>query len=464
MPISLRLHVATFAVVLLAIFSQSAAFTFPTSPAISSRVLTQVKTFSKINDVRRPHAFSSSRLITPLASTSSSTTASTVVNLEFDSDEDEEDTNSLDNSIFDPNDSISKLEESCAKVFALRSGKDKTLPKNMVGNGVRDYQHLWTNTEWEVHGNRMRYVRHLMGLPRSRILRRIAPALVILGAWTSMATNYGKSYSIPIMPVTLMSSFVAFLLTLRTNQSLSRVLEGRLAWGRTVLLTRDTSQLLAAYIYPKNKAHGLLAARHLSLFGWLLKSRLRDESDEDVVNSMLPATDARFVSSSRKRPVALLSRIRQIVANENNKGNLSSGAHRTLEGNLLELNRVYGMCERLRGSPIPPMYTRHTARLLLFWLMTIPFALTGSGLSPLVTMITTTVCGFITLGLDEISMQIEQPFRLMPMQPLAGAVMRDVADAFVCMPPRLPECEDDYCKDTSSNDNAGEPFSKPSYW
>ena len=269
-------------------------------------------------------------------------------------------------------------------------------------------------------------------------------------------------FTIPLTPITLLSSFVAFLLTLRTNQSIARLMEGRLAWGRTVLLTRDTSQLLAAYIYPVNKAHGLLAARHLSLFGWLLKARLRDESDSDLINSMLPEQDAFFVNSSRKRPVALLSRIRQIVANENNKKHISTGAHHVLESNLLELNRVYGMCERLKGSPIPPMYTRHASRLLFFWLFSLPLAL--SELSMFTSMITTAIAGFITLGLDEISMQIEQPFRLMPMQPLAGAVMRDVADAFVCMPPRLPECEDSFCRDTSSNKGVGEPFSKPKYW
>jgi hypothetical protein len=100
--------------------------------------------------------------------------------------------------------------------------------------------------------------------------------------------------------------------------------------------------------------------------------------------------------------------------------------------------------------------------LLFFWLFSLPLAL--SDLSLVTSMITVTMAGFITLGLDEISMQIEQPFRLMPMQPLAGAVMRDVADAFVCMPPRLPVCEDDFCQDTSSNEGVNEPANVPKYW
>ena len=63
------------------------------------------------------------------------------------------------------------------------------------------------------------------------------------------------------------------------------------------------------------------------------------------------------------------------------------------------------------------------------------------------------VAGFVTLGLDEISMQLEQPFRLMPMQQLAGAVMLDVADAFVERPPGLEDEEGE-----------GEEREEPRYW
>jgi len=61
-----------------------------------------------------------------------------------------------------------------------------------------------------------------------------------------------------MIPLSLMSTFVAALLTLRSNQGLSRLNEARIAWGRNLLLTRDTAQLLATYIYPANTKAGLL--------------------------------------------------------------------------------------------------------------------------------------------------------------------------------------------------------------
>ena len=55
------------------------------------------------------------------------------------------------------------------------------------------------------------------------------------------------------------------------------------------------------------------------------------------------------------------------------------------------------------------------------------------------------------LGLDEISHVLEQPFRVVPMHPMAGGVMRDVADAFICQPPIDGKMHPDMRE-------------KPSYW
>jgi len=247
----------------------------------------------------------------------------------------------------------------------------------------------------------------------------------------------------PLSALSILSSFLAALLALRTNNTLNRVAEGRLAWGRCILLTRDIAQSISAYIYPIDKTIALLAARNLSLFGWLLKARLREDASDDVVRIMLSGQDAEYVISARKRPVAVISRLRQIVATLARKGLLQNYAALSFDEHCLELNRVYGMCERIRGSPIPVLYTSHTTRLLSFYLFFLPIALDGSGLPVLLNFVTTLAAGFVMMGLDEISHQTEQPFRIMPMQPISAGVTRDVADAIISRPPMLAGFEDD---------------------
>jgi len=104
---------------------------------------------------------------------------------------------------------------------------------------------------------------------------------------------------------------------------------------------------------------------------------LRDEDDQEIIETVLPYPFSSYVNSQRKKPAALIAQIRQTIAQVARDGEVPSAGLRSIEANLLELNRVFGICERLRGSPIPPVYTAHTSRLLIFYLFMLPCALLG---------------------------------------------------------------------------------------
>ena len=90
---------------------------------------------------------------------------------------------------------------------------------------------------------------------------------------------------------------------------------------------------------------------------------------------------------------------------------LPLAAHLSLEKNILELNRMFGRCERVKGSCIPPLYTAHVTRLLMFYIILLPIGLATAGISIVPNMFTTGAVGFAMLGLDEIGHILEQPFR-----------------------------------------------------
>ena len=207
---------------------------------------------------------------------------------------------------------------------------------------------VWDLEMWRKHTNRMRYLRYTMCTFSSRLLKRICPQLIPFVAWSffyvfvaAKRTNLAKGDVIPLNSLSLVSTFVAFLLTLRSNQGLARLSEGRNLFGRAFIVTRDTSQLLATYVYPKDKKLGLTAARYLSLFAWLLKGGLRDTSDSDIIAIMLPSkSDNTYLDSHRKKPAACISRIRQVVATLASRNELPVAAHQQLETNLNEMNYV----------------------------------------------------------------------------------------------------------------------------
>jgi len=351
-----------------------------------------------------------------------------------------------------PKEAIEAFEADVNKVIKdTRAGDDSTLyPPNFALHKSRlSISYVWNLQMWKTHTARSRYARHMMTMFSSRLLKRIFPSLAVFTLWSALyafflakRVNELQYDMVPMTSLSLVSTFVGFLLTLRSNQGLSRLGEGRELWGRMFIVTRDTAQLLATYVYSKDKKLGVNSARHLAIFAWLLKGLLRDTDDTDVVDIMLPSeSDADFLKSQRKRPAACIARIRQVVANLAARNVMPVAAHQQLELNLNEMNYILGMCERLKGSPIPPLYTSHASRLLVFYLFFLPVALHGARVTSTVNVLVTATVAYAMLGLDEISHLLEQPFQLMPMHELSRNMMLDVADAFVCQPPLLKSKE-----------------------
>ena len=82
-------------------------------------------------------------------------------------------------------------------------------------------------------------------------------------------------------------------------------------------------------------------------------------------------------------------------------------------------------CQRIFTSPIPPTMSRHGLRCLLLWLLALPIVLTGS-VPPLVNAAWTATTAFIYLGIDELGVQVEQPFQIIPLWQICQAAQDDV--------------------------------------
>ena len=160
-----------------------------------------------------------------------------------------------------------------------------------------------------------------------------------------------------------------------------------------------------------------------------MKASLRaGEDDSDVVSTMLPPATAETVLAARKRPVALLRGAHAIVAEEVAAGRLDAQAHLSLLTQLHSLNAQIGVCERLLASPVPPTITRHTSRVLLSWLACVPLGLESLGLALPAVALATLGTSYVMVGIDQIGLELEQPFQLLPMNSLAAALTRDVCD------------------------------------
>eukprot|EP00565_Helicotheca_tamesis_P000908 CAMPEP_0185737492 /NCGR_PEP_ID=MMETSP1171-20130828/30513_1 /TAXON_ID=374046 /ORGANISM="Helicotheca tamensis, Strain CCMP826" /LENGTH=280 /DNA_ID=CAMNT_0028408419 /DNA_START=445 /DNA_END=1287 /DNA_ORIENTATION=+ len=255
-------------------------------------------------------------------------------------------------------------------------------------------------------------------------LRHLRIGQYYLGSLTKGASSAMAALGAPL----------ALLLTLRANASLGRLNEARLMIGRLILHGRNLASFLRAYVQPVNPQAAIMAARYLSVLGWSIKALVRYESDDsqrEVYTIMLGKKEADWLLSQPiNNPVAIVFRLRQLVAdvgmNSNNPNFFVP--HSAMEACINDLDAVTGGLERLLSSPIPPTYSRHLSRIMVMYLAILPLALVSSGTPSLGAMVAGALVSYVLIGVDEIGMEIENPFPLLPLQQACGALQNIVGD------------------------------------
>merc|ERR1712187_1063693 len=94
-----------------------------------------------------------------------------------------------------------------------------------------------------------------------------------------------------------------------------------------------------------------------------------------------------------------------------------------MENNVTRLINDMGACENIFATPIPVGYTKHTSRFLLLWLLFLPFALQsqlGVGI-----VFAQQVLSFGLLGIEDIGIQIEEPFSVLPLKKICFKISNE---------------------------------------
>jgi Bestrophin, RFP-TM, chloride channel len=113
----------------------------------------------------------------------------------------------------------------------------------------------------------------------------------------------------------------------------------------------------------------------------------------------------------------MLMRISEVMK----ESDLVPNVHCHIDKGLMEMTSAFYTCDRIFTTPIPLMYTRHTARFLLIWLLTVPMALYHEfrksqtlcvpSIIPLISFFN----AIFLFGIEELGVQIEEPFSILPL-------------------------------------------------
>lgn len=299
-------------------------------------------------------------------------------------------------------------------------------------DAVRDADNIYSLADWANHSSMYRYVRHIETIPKSRTVRKILvpTGLAFLSTLAIVAYDALHPASWPGVPSVSQDVFsltgpaLSLLLVFRTDASYNRWDESRRQFGELIYKSRNLlRQGLVAF--PANQeALKSQLVRWTITFGVLLKLHLREDVNAPTLTrelgGWLTPAEIASVAETENAPNYALQVLSHIVRRA------PPDERSSLDANLEAFEEVLGRCERINRVPIPLSYTRHTSRFLISWLLLLPLGMWNSVhfeallFAPLIT--------FLLFGVDQIGVQLEQPFSVLPLDLLVDKIKNNALE------------------------------------
>jgi putative membrane protein len=247
----------------------------------------------------------------------------------------------------------------------------------------------------DIHGSMVRQIVY-------RVL-----ACVLWSAGVTVAWHLSYPVAIPHDAHALVGVALGLLLVFRTNASYDRYWEGRRLWGSIINNARNLARGIESHLADDPD----LAASALcwtTAFPWAAMHRLRGNKGLGPSAEALPQNEAQCVLEANHPPLAAARQLTRILARRIGQGRFSDVVFGLLDSHVQQLVDDLGGCERIHSTPIPYAYMVHLRRAIIAYCVTLPFALVGT--FGWWTVLATLLIAYVLLGIEEIGVQIEDPF------------------------------------------------------
>jgi len=243
---------------------------------------------------------------------------------------------------------------------------------------------------------------------RGSVLPRLVPRVAIVAIVGGIAAWLfdTKGTKIPTIAHTLIGVALGLLLVFRTNASYDRYWEGRRLLGAIVNRSRDLARQFGAFIEDDEHREDL--RRRVAAMFVLASQTLRKEDALDRIALLDDAERKALASVEAGRVPVMASWISREIAVEVKEGRLSDTKLLLMDQNLTAILDALGGAERIVKTPIPFAYAQHIKTFVVLFCVTVPFAMAES--MRWYTPLAASVLAFALYGIDEIGVEIEDPF------------------------------------------------------
>ncbi|HEU4535463.1 MAG TPA: bestrophin family ion channel [Polyangiaceae bacterium] len=245
---------------------------------------------------------------------------------------------------------------------------------------------------------------------RGSMVREISGRVLGFLAWSVAVTAVSlrvRPLGIPNTVHGLAGVALSLLLVFRTNSSYDRFWEGRKLWGGIVNECRNLARASGVFLREAPEIYRLLL-RWTAVFPYAAAASLRGKIDLGPVADALPVDRVDRVRSAQHVTLAVARELSALLDEGRRRGLYQEYAQLGLDQNVQLLIDYVGGCERIYKTPLPFAYMVHLRRALVLYCGTLPFALVDQ--LGWLTIVATMVVTYIFFGIEEIGVEIENPF------------------------------------------------------
>jgi putative membrane protein len=248
---------------------------------------------------------------------------------------------------------------------------------------------------------------------RGSVLPRLVGRTIvctILGG-LAMILHDEKQFFVPPIAHTLIGVALGLLLVFRTNASYDRYWEGRRLVGQMVNRSRDLARQIATLVtgdgddVARDRA---TMRRHVAAFFSLTRQALRMERDLGALGDRLTADERTVLEPIGARATAVLSWVSARLVAQVEAGRLTEQRLLACDASVTALVDALGGCERILKTPMPFAYAQHIKTLVFLFCFTAPFVMVDA--MRWLTPVGAGLLAFALFGIDEIGVEIEDPF------------------------------------------------------
>ncbi|MGB3492450.1 MAG: bestrophin family ion channel [Elainellaceae cyanobacterium] len=265
----------------------------------------------------------------------------------------------------------------------------------------------------------------------------------LIGVVVSGCYAYGIPVSFPLNNF-IPELVLGLLLVFRTNTAYERYWEGRRLWGQMINSVRNLARQIWIIVLERDKRdrdHKTSMLRLLVAFAVAVKLHLRKLPPDDELRRLMKRENFDRLTGMNNPPLEIAFWIGDYLQFQHQRDRLDLYQLTSMQQILNELVDILGGCERILKTPIPPAYSIHLKQLLMLYCFTLPFQVVST--FEWWTGVVMIVVSFTLLGIEEIGVEIEDPFGLdpndLPLDEICKTMLINISDLMMLSPCTSPD-------------------------